>query len=127
MEGIVHLDTHVVAWLYAGLLELIPAKVATVINENSLQICPMVALELQYLHETGRITVPADVILEDLDLRIGLRMDRLSFARVVRHSLEEKWTRDPFDRLIVSQAKLRHVTLLTRDRTIRKHYKNARW
>ena len=125
--GVVHLDTHVVIWLYSGLLNLVPPRVVFTINENSLRISPIVALEIQYLYETKRITIPADTILEDLDLRIGLRMDRLSFARVVRQSLNEVWTRDPFDRLIVSQAKIRQVPLLTKDRSIRKHYKNARW
>ena len=125
--GIVHLDTHVVVWLYSGLLDLIPPRVAIAINHNLLRVSPIVALEIQYLFETGRIKIPADTILEDLDLRIGLRMDRLSFTRVVRQSLLEKWTRDPFDRLIVSQARIRQVPLLTRDRTIRKYYKNARW
>lgn len=125
--GIVHLDTHVVVWLYSGLLDLIPPRVARAIDQNVLRVSPVVALEIQYLYETGRITVSADTILEDLDMRIALRMDRLSFSRVVRQSLLEKWTSDPFDRLIVSQARIRHVPLLTRDRTIRKHYKNATW
>jgi PIN domain nuclease of toxin-antitoxin system len=125
--GVVHLDTHVVVWLYSGLLDLISSRVTVLLNENSLRVSPIVALEIQYLYETGRITIPADSIMEDLDLRIGLRLDRLSFARVVRQSLREKWTRDPFDRLIVSQARIRQVPLLTKDKTIRRHYKHARW
>jgi PIN domain nuclease of toxin-antitoxin system len=125
--GIVHLDTHVVVWLYSGLLNLIPSQIALAINENSLRVSPIVALEIQYLYETRRITIQADTILEDLDLRIGLRFDRLSFARVARQAVLEKWTRDPFDRLIVAQARIRQVPLLTKDKAIRNHYKNARW
>jgi PIN domain nuclease of toxin-antitoxin system len=125
--GVVHLDTHVVVWLYAGYLDLIPPKIAISIDKNHLRISPIVALEIQYLFETGRIKIPADSILEDLDLRIGLKLDGLSFARVVRQSLKENWTRDPFDRLIVSQARIRQIPLLTRDRTIRDHYKKAQW
>jgi PIN domain nuclease of toxin-antitoxin system len=125
--GIIHLDTHLVVWLYAGTVDLIPQRVRTVIDESVLRISPIVGLEVQYLYETGRITVPSDTILEDLDLRIGLRFDRLSFARVIRQSLLEKWTRDPFDRLIVSHAKIRQVPLLTKDRFVRSHYKKARW
>jgi len=41
--------------------------------------------------------------------------------------LEQTWTRDPFDRLIVSQARLADVPLLTRDRTIHTHYPRAIW
>ena len=125
--GIVHLDTHVVVWLYAGLLNMIPPRVADAIDRKVLRISPVVALEIQYLYETERITVRADTILEDLDMRIALKMDRLSFSRVVRQSLLETWTRDPFDRLIVSQARIRQVPLLTRDRIIRKYYKDAGW
>jgi len=125
--GLVHLDTHLVVWLYSGYVNLIPPKIVAAIDDNSLLISPMVALEIQYLYETGRISVPADVILEDLDLRIGLRLDRLSFARVVRQSLKESWTRDPFDRLIVAQARIRQIPLLTKDRSIKKHYTNAQW
>jgi PIN domain nuclease of toxin-antitoxin system len=125
--GVIHLDTHVVLWLYSGLLDLIPPQIALAINENSLRVSPIVALEIQYLYETRRITIQADTILEDLDLRIGLRLDRLSFARVARQALLEKWTRDPFDRLIVAQARIRQVPLLTKDKIIRNHYKTARW
>jgi PIN domain nuclease of toxin-antitoxin system len=125
--GVVHLDTHVVVWLYSGLLDLIPSPITTAINENSLRVSPMVSLEIQYLYETRRIAIQADTILEDLDLRIGLRLDRLSFARVARQALLEKWTRDPFDRIIVAQARIRQVPLITKDKTIRNHYKNARW
>jgi PIN domain nuclease of toxin-antitoxin system len=125
--GIIHLDTHLVVWLYAGAVDLIPQRVRTLIDESVLRISPIVGLEMQYLYETGRITVSSDTILEDLDLRIGLKFDRLSFARVIRQSLLEKWTRDPFDRLIVSHAKIRQVPLLTKDRSVRNHYKKARW
>lgn len=125
--GVIHLDTHVVVWLYSGLLDLIPPHIVMAINENSLRVSPVVALEIQYLFETRRITIQAETILEDLDLRIGLRLDRLSFTRVVRQALLEKWTRDPFDRLIVAQARIRQVPLLTKDKIIRNHYKSARW
>lgn len=125
--GIVHLDTHVVVWLYEGILDLFPRRIVSSINQHALWVSPIVALEVQYLYETGRVTVPASVIMEDLDLRIGLRFDRLSFSRGVRQSLLEKWTRDPFDRLIVAQARIRQVPLLTKDRIIRKYYKKAEW
>jgi PIN domain nuclease of toxin-antitoxin system len=125
--GVVYLDTHLVVWLYSGLLGLIPERIARLIDHHSLRISPIVALEIQYLYETDRITTPADTILEDLDLRIGLKFDRLSLARVVRQSLCENWTRDPFDRLIVAQARIRQQPLLTKDRIIRKNYKKAEW
>jgi PIN domain nuclease of toxin-antitoxin system len=39
------------------------------------------------------------------------------------------WTRDPFDRLIVAQARCtrRSIALITKDRLIRRHFKGAVW
>ena len=37
------------------------------------------------------------------------------------------WTRDPFDRLIVATAAADSAPLLTRDKLIRRHYRNASW
>jgi PIN domain nuclease of toxin-antitoxin system len=38
-----------------------------------------------------------------------------------------QWTRDPFDRIIVAQATLKHSPLITKDETLRKHYKHCIW
>jgi len=37
-------------------------------------------------------------------------------------SIDEKWTRDPFDRIIVSHSKLKDYTLITKDKNIKKNY-----
>jgi PIN domain nuclease of toxin-antitoxin system len=42
-------------------------------------------------------------------------------------ALGQSWTRDPFDRIIVSQAALRNAPLVTRDQVIRDHYSQAVW
>jgi PIN domain nuclease of toxin-antitoxin system len=41
-------------------------------------------------------------------------------------ALDEKWTRDPFDRLIVANAK-GFAWLISADEAIRKHYPRAVW
>ena len=42
-------------------------------------------------------------------------------------SVKETWTPDPFDRLIVAQARLLDASLITKDELIHKHYKKAIW
>ena len=37
------------------------------------------------------------------------------------------WTRDPFDRLIVGQARASRLGLITKDRQIRRHFDGAFW
>jgi PIN domain nuclease of toxin-antitoxin system len=123
----IYLDTHVVLWLYEGLLKKLPRAARKAIDENDLLISPIVRLELQYLHEIKRSTKPAGTILADLGAQIGVTVCDLPFDRVVREASELSWTRDPFDRLIVAQALCRNSRLLTKDRGIRKHAPLAFW
>lgn len=123
----IYLDTHVAAWLYAGRLELLPAGAKRLLEEEELLISPMVGLELQYLYEIQRVTVPAASVLQVLQAELGLKVCDLPFPRVAALARGERWIRDPFDRLIVSQAAFRRTPLLTRDRDIRLHYPRAVW
>jgi len=126
METIIHLDTHVVVWLYLGDRKRL-RPVWKTLDGSELTISPVVALELQYLYEIGRTTEPAETVVSDLLGRIGLRMSEAPFSRVVRHALLQGWTRDPFDRLIVGNALVENLPLLTLDDSIRAHCPLAFW
>jgi len=41
---------------------------------------------------------------------------------IIKISLNEKWTRDPFDRIIVAHAKLLDYSLISKDKEINKNY-----
>jgi PIN domain nuclease of toxin-antitoxin system len=90
-------------------------------------ISPAVELELQYLFETRRTAEPAKVVVESLGRDVGLKVCDLLFPRVVEVALDQNWARDPFDRLIVSQAALRGSSLITKDELIRQHFEHAVW
>lgn len=123
----VFLDTNIVVWLYSGELRLLTDRVRKVIEESSLMISPVVALELEYLHEIKRVTRRSREVLKALGRDIGLQKDDIALDDVVTQALGQKWTRDPFDRLIVSHARIRRAPLLTRDKTILKNYSQAIW
>ncbi|MEI7901709.1 MAG: PIN domain-containing protein [bacterium] len=123
----IYLDTHVVVWLYAKDLDRFTRAGLESLEANELLISPMVALELEYLRETGRIQAKSRVICESLEQSLGLRVCECSFFSVIRLALEQAWTRDPFDRIIVAQAKQADASLLTKDSVISKHYKKAFW
>ncbi len=127
MENVVYLDTHVVVWLYSGNLELIPKPVQTILNLNDLLISPIVKLELEYLFEIKRIKRRASIILSALKSEIGLKIYDITFDQVIENALNQKWTRDPFDRIITAQAAINKSQLVTKDATILKHFKNAIW
>lgn len=123
----IYLDTHVVVWLYAGELDRISKPAQNLIEENDLVISPMVILELTYLQEIDRLSVESTVIIESLEAAIGLCICRLSFHRLVMEAMIQKWTRDPFDRIIAANALCAKSKLLTKDATILKHCPYAIW
>lgn len=127
MATVTHLDTHVVVWLFGGLIEKIPASARELLEASTLRVSPVVALELQYLHEIKRLKPSASALMGDLQARIGLELSDAAYVSVVTAALELKWTRDPFDRLIVANALVEGALLLTADDIIHKHSKNARW
>lgn len=127
MATLIHLDTHVVAWLFAGEVDRLARGVRRKIDEDQIAISPAVELELQFLFEIGRTDQPGRQVVADLVERIGLTIAQTPFARVVASAAALSWTRDPFDRLIVGHAMADRAVLLTRDRAIRKHYREAVW
>ena len=127
MASLIYLDTHVAAWLYAGQIDRIPPAARNVINESGVLVSPMVLVELQYLVEIGRFTHSVEQVLEVLGRDLGLKVCDLPFPEIARRALDLTWTRDPFDRLIVSQASLQEAPLVTKDGHIHEHYRGAFW
>jgi len=127
MEAVIYLDTHAVVWLFAGQLDLFPERAVDAIESNDCLISPMVVLELHYLFETEKIKVAAERIIHELTSSIGLSLCNRPFGEVVTQAVSMKWTRDPFDRIITAQAMAGHAPLVTKDSTIRVHYKRAIW
>lgn len=125
--SVAYLDTHVVVWLYAGMVEKFTAKSQHVLESAALRVSPMVLLELQYLQEKGVIAVAPDTIFAELAQTIGLSVCTLPFTLVSREALALSWTRDPFDRLIVAQAGIHQEPLVSKDQHIHQHYPQAIW
>ena len=123
----IHVDTHVVVWLYAGDVERFTPAVRARLEAEDLKISPIVQLELDYLHEIRRISTDGASIVVDLTKRVGLSIDETPFLHAVTRAGKLAWTRDPFDRMIVGQALAAGVKLLTRDASIRKHTRAAIW
>jgi len=124
---LIYLDSHIVVWLYAGLVDKFSQPVEALMNENEVFISPIVRLELQYLFEIQRIKDNANVIVADLSNRIGLQVCEKDFDTVVSRAMAVSWTRDPFDRLIVANAALQEDVLISKDQNILDHYTHARW
>jgi PIN domain nuclease of toxin-antitoxin system len=124
----IYLDTHVIIWLYVDERNKLSNFAQSIISQNYDLVCsPLVKLELQYLHEIGRITDSPDVILTDLADRIGLRLCGKSLIEIINCALAITWTRDVFDRLIVANAMVDENILISKDHKILANYSHARW
>ncbi len=90
-------------------------------------ISPAVLLELEILHEIGRIGVTPDRILAAARQFGDLTASNTAFEDVVEAASELSWTRDPIDRLVTAHAIADGAKLLTADKTIRAHFTDAVW
>ena len=123
----IYLDTHVIVWLYAGERARLARTASRLIETEPLLISPVLLLELALLEETGRIRAGPQAIFAGLQESLALSICDLPFADVATVSLQQRWTRDPFDRLIVAQAIARGARLVTKDRFIRRYFDDAVW
>ena len=125
---IAYLDTHVAIWLVSGSHDLLTEQARRVINTADLLISPMVCLEAEYLFEIGRLRIGSTELVSKLRAEMGLAVCDKPFPEIELVARVEKWTRDPFDRIIVAQAKTNGLApLVTADETIRANYVNSIW
>jgi PIN domain nuclease of toxin-antitoxin system len=127
MAAVIYLDTNVVVWLAGAPDELSDTAREQIRAATDLRISPMVELEIEYLHEIGRLRHPAAAVLAHLRAGLELRSCDKPFVAIVEVAGRLKWTRDPFDRIIVAHAALDASPLLTRDRIIQANYPHAVW
>lgn len=123
----IHLDTHVVVWLYAGLHDRIPEGLRARLGTEPLAISPTVTLELALLTEIGRLAATPEAIVGELERALGLRADDTAFATVVHTAAGLDFTRDPFDRLIAAQSIAAGAALATKDPRMLAHLDTAVW
>src|SRR3990172_8500358 len=126
-ESLAYLDTHVVVWLYDALTDRLSQAAAEAIEYNDLVISRMVELELQFLHEIGRLRVKPAEIIRHLSTQIGLRLSDGGLERIGRAAAGMDWTRGGLDRLIAAGSAAADIPLITKDGTIRAHHKLSIW
>ncbi len=98
------------------------------VERATLFISPIVGLELEYLYEIGRIKIPSREVFLKIEHEFQVNVSDLLFHLVAQIAIDESWTRDPFDRMIVAQAKANGLAyLISSDEQIAKHYPRTIW
>src|ERR1700722_15479818 len=115
-------------WLSLGHIKKLPRRAVQAMDSSPLLISPMVLLELEYLYELNKLVKPARSVLDQLRAQIGLNLSDVPFATVASAALYEAWTRDPFDRIIVAQARSDgYSPLVSADEKIKPNYSMTIW
>src|ERR1039457_5042506 len=112
---VIYLDTHVLIYIAAGEVNSLGVAARKAIDRNDVLASAASVLELEFLHEIGRLKPTASKLISAVAADIGLRVCDLPFRTIVEHALSEGWTHDPFDRLIVANAKAAGARLVTKD------------
>jgi len=123
-----YLDTQTAVWLHAGALRRLSRDAKREIERSDLVISPMALLEMEYLRARKRIKPDSLALYTYLHTTFGLTLCNLPFAAVIGEAIHLSWTDDPFDRIIVAQAKANHeASLITPDDRILENYPPAVW
>ena len=123
------MDTQIVIWIAAGRTRKIDAGGHYgPSNPQIWLISPMVLIELRYLFEINRLRKPPLAMIDHLNSTWGLKVSDHSFPAIAQAALLETWTRDPFDRLIVAQARSDGYSgLISSDVRIKQNYSKTIW
>jgi len=123
---LIYLDTMTVVRLVTS-PKLLSRRAKQLINRPEVFVSPMVVLELQFLYEIQRIKYSSDAIMRHVERDFGVAICQKPFVFIATKALVLSWTHDPFDRVILAHAALDRNHLVTKDESMRSHYKYAVW
>jgi PIN domain nuclease of toxin-antitoxin system len=125
---VAYLDTNVLLWLAYGKLNRLSKDARKAVEQFELLVSPMVLVETEFLYEIGKSSARSREIQIKLEHEVHARICDLPFPAIAECMIDEKWTRDPFDRMIVAQAKTNGLApLISADRHIQENYIRAIW
>lgn len=108
------LDTHIVLWQLEGSRSLPPAVQEAIGQATELLFSVVSFAEIGVKAALGKLTVPSD--LHDQVLRSGVRLLGLAADHGLAVAGLPMHHRDPFDRLLIAQARAERLTIATADR-----------
>jgi PIN domain nuclease of toxin-antitoxin system len=117
------LDTHVFLWVQTS-PERLGEHVGLVTDaSNELVVSAASSWEIAIKHEIGRLRLPEepDQYVPNRIRMIGARALPVEHSHALAVATLPALHRDPFDRLLVAQAKLEGMTILTADEAVARY------
>ena len=114
------LDTHVLLWILNESPRL--KEIEGLEDFSWWTISPISLLEMKFLNEVGRLSLEWDKLLKQLKKDDRFRIDDVTLESLCESAFALSWTRDPFDRFLVSHSIVTGLPLATRDALILKNF-----
>lgn len=108
------LDTHTVLWWLAG-EELAEEAVAAIADRDNLVVVSAASIwEIEIKRRVGKLDAPDTLV--DAIAESGFEPLPMTHAHAARAGRLPLHHRDPFDRMLVAQAQVEELTIVSRDR-----------
>jgi len=113
------LDTHVLLWWLAGAAMSVEAEYAISDAATPAYVSSVSAWEISIKQGKGRLVVPDD--LPQLIADSGIEVLTVRWSHAWESGALPTIHQDPFDRLLVAQARVEGLTLITADQRLRQY------
>jgi PIN domain nuclease of toxin-antitoxin system len=113
------LDTHIALWAITGDATLDEEFLDRLRHDPDIFLSPVSLSEITIKQATGKLTGPADLAEQVRDM--GFRELPVTYAHAIAAGRLPPHHRDPFDRMLVAQAAVEGLTLVSRDESIARY------
>lgn len=115
------LDTHILLWALLTPTRLTrPVRDALIRPANALHISVASIWEIAIKRAIGRVDAPVETLPEALDA-LGIALLPIAIAHALAAAALPRHHTDPFDRMLVAQARHEGLTLVTEDAALRRY------
>ena len=113
------LDTHIALWAITGDATLDEEFLDRLRHDPDIFLSPVSLSEITIKQATGKLAGPADLAERVRDM--GFRELPVTYAHAIAAGRLPAHHRDPFDRMLVAQAAVEGLTLVSRDESIARY------
>ena len=115
------LDTHAFLWAIDDDPQLSHAARSAIINGNNIVfVSAATAWEISIKKAIGKLTIPQGNYLDELSVHRFTPLDITTEHALAVENLPH-YHKDPFDRLLIAQAQIEKLTLVTGDERIKRY------
>ena len=123
------LDTHTFIWFFNG-DEQLSSKAKKLIEDSKINKFVSIASlwEIAIKIGLGKLTFNGNSSeIAELSIKNGFQILQISVDHIVAYETLELIHRDPFDRILIAQAIVEKMTIITKDDNIQKYRAKTNW